>query len=38
MQLLAIYGKRITVMSKDMIFMEAPREIMTGEAFYKPPK
>jgi histone H3/H4 len=37
-QLLAIHGKGITVMSKDMILVEALREMMTGETFYKPPK
>jgi histone H3/H4 len=38
MQLLAIHGKRVTVMSKDMILVEALREMMTGETFYKPLK
>jgi histone H3/H4 len=37
-QLLAIHGKHVTIMSKDMILVEALREMMTGETIYKPPK
>jgi histone H3/H4 len=36
--LLAIHGKRITVMSNDMILVETLREMMTGKTFYKLPK
>jgi histone H3/H4 len=38
MQLLAIYGKRVTIMSKDMVLLEAVCEMMTGKTFYKLPK
>jgi histone H3/H4 len=38
MELLALHGKRVTVMSKDMILVEALREMMAGETFYKPQK
>jgi hypothetical protein len=38
MQLLSLHGECVTVMLKDMILMEALREMMTGEKFHKPLK